>query len=98
MSQRMILSRSRQVAGVLGVACLLLSLHSVARSQEPENKSVKESDGFAPLFNGKDLSGWQTTGNWVYEPGGVLALKPTSRRRRLIPDYQSFLWSKATYD
>jgi hypothetical protein len=51
-----------------------------------------------PLFNGKDLSGWQTTGTWVYEPGGVLALRPTSRRRRLIPDHQSFLWSTKSYD
>ncbi len=28
------------------------------------------------MFNGKDLSGWQTTGNWVVEPDGVIALKP----------------------
>jgi hypothetical protein len=52
---------------------------------------------FVPLFNGKDLSGWQTTGRWVYEADGALALRPTGRRR-LIPDHQSFLWSRATYD
>lgn len=33
-------------------------------------------DGFVDMFNGKDLSGWQTTGNWVVEEGNVIALKP----------------------
>ncbi|MEI6177986.1 MAG: DUF1080 domain-containing protein [Verrucomicrobiota bacterium] len=31
--------------------------------------------GFVNLFNGKDLSGWQTTGNWVVEDG-MVTLKP----------------------
>jgi hypothetical protein len=76
-------------------SCLLFTLQAAARSQEPVGKV---DQGFVPLFNGKDLSGWQTTGNWAYEPDGVLSLKPTSRRRRLIPDYQSFLWSTKMYD
>ena len=29
---------------------------------------------------------------------GVVALKPTYRRLRLIPDYKTFLWTKASYD
>jgi hypothetical protein len=33
-------------------------------------------DGFVPLFNGKDLTGWQTTGNWVLEEGVDVTLKP----------------------
>lgn len=36
----------------------------------------EETDGFVNLFNGKDLTGWKTTGNWVIEEGNVLALKP----------------------
>jgi len=66
-------------------------LQNVARSNEDGN------EGFVPLFNGKDLSGWQTEGHWVYEPDGVLAAKPKGRRR-LFPDHGLFLWSKATYD
>jgi len=31
---------------------------------------------FVPMFNGKDLSGWQTTGNWVVEADGTIALRP----------------------
>jgi len=33
-------------------------------------------EGFVPLLNGKDLSGWNTTGNWIVEAGGVVALHP----------------------
>ncbi|MEX2318128.1 MAG: DUF1080 domain-containing protein [Pirellulales bacterium] len=97
MSQIQSKTRSRRLMAFICVGCLLFTLQTVARSQELGDKGDKGEEGFVPLFNGKDLSGWQTTGNWVYEPGGVLALKPTSRRRRLIPDHQSFLWSRASY-
>jgi hypothetical protein len=70
---------------------LVFVLPTVARCEE------RGDEGFVPLFNGKDLSGWQTAGIWVYEPGGVLAAKPRGRRR-LVPDPSLFLWSKATYD
>ena len=83
---------------VISIGCLLFALAVVARSQERVDKGDKGDKGFVPLFNGKDLSGWQTTGRWGYEPGGAVALKPPYGRRRLIPDYESFLWSKATYD
>lgn len=36
----------------------------------------KPGEGFAEMFNGKDLSGWQTSGNWMIEEGNVLTLKP----------------------
>lgn len=31
---------------------------------------------FVDMFNGKDLAGWKTTGNWVVEPDGSVTLKP----------------------
>ncbi len=37
---------------------------------------AREDDGFVPMFNGKDLSGWQTTGNWVVKEGNIVALEP----------------------
>jgi hypothetical protein len=90
-------NRIRQSGHRLSVAtaclgCLLCALDAAARADEPADV------GFVPLFNGKNLSGWQTTGNWVYEPGGVVALKPKSRRRRLFPDHKSFLWTNGTHD
>ena len=38
--------------------------------------TLAEDDGFVPLLNGKDLSGWTTTGNWLVEEDGVVALHP----------------------
>jgi len=35
-----------------------------------------DAQGFIPLFNGKDLSGWQTTGNWLVEADGSISLYP----------------------
>jgi hypothetical protein len=40
------------------------------------SSTAAEDDGFVEMFNGKDLSGWQTTGNWMIEEGNVLTLKP----------------------
>lgn len=33
-------------------------------------------DGFVPLFNGKNLDGWKTAGNWVVEKDGTVTLVP----------------------
>jgi len=38
-------------------------------------------DGFKPMFNGKDLTGWKTTGNWKVEKDNVIALKPRPGER-----------------
>lgn len=49
-----------------------------------------------PLFNGKDLKGFETKGNWMVEEGGVLTLKPrpgeTGWQR-----YGSYLWTDKKY-
>jgi hypothetical protein len=71
---------------------LMFTVPIVARSKE------RDDHGFVPLFNGRDLSGWQTTGNWACTPDGVVELRPKSRGFRLFPDYKSFLWTKASYD
>ena len=43
-------------------------------------KSIYGQDetGFVAMFNGKDLSGWNTTGNWVVEEDNTITLKPRS--------------------
>ncbi|MCM2374374.1 3-keto-disaccharide hydrolase [Aporhodopirellula aestuarii] len=56
----------------------------------------KDSDGYLPLFNGKDLTGWETTGTWVVEEDGVLALKPKPGKRGIF-SYRLFLWTKWTF-
>ena len=57
-------------ASLLAFLCLALSLH--AEDLHP----AADAAGFVPLFNGKDLTGWKTTGNWLVEPDGSLSLHP----------------------
>lgn len=57
-----------------------------------------DDDGFVRVFNGKDLEGFLTTGNWIVEPDGVIALQPQEQRFRLLPDIRTFLWLEDTYD
>ena len=38
--------------------------------------TAKTDDGFVDMFDGKTLSGWVTTGNWVVEEDGTIALQP----------------------
>jgi hypothetical protein len=97
MSKLQFKTRSGLLTAAVCGGCFLFVLQAAARAQGRDEKVDQAEAGFVPLFNGKDLFGWQTTGTWVYEPGGVLALKPRGRRR-LIPNYQSFLWSTKTYD
>ena len=49
----------------------LLLTATIAPAEAP-----KDADGFVPLFNGKDLTGWKTTGNWVVEEDGTVTLHP----------------------
>ena len=74
------------------LACLLFMLAVLAHAKE------RDDAGFVPMFKGKDASAWETTGNWGFESDGAVALRPTYRRLRLIPDYKTFLWSKESYD
>lgn len=36
----------------------------------------QEKSEFRQMFNGKDLTGWNTTGNWVVEKDNTITLKP----------------------
>lgn len=65
--------------------CLLIS--SLGLAAAPENFPVSpvvaamphpaaDAPGFSPLFNGKDLAGWRTKGNWVYAADGTVTLQP----------------------
>jgi hypothetical protein len=51
--------------------CLFLSLLLL-----PAGLNGQEKSGFTELFNGKNLDGWNTTGNWIMEKGNVITLKP----------------------
>ena len=43
--------------------------------------SGNNEKGFVSLFNGKDLSGWKTTGNWLPQKDGSLLIKPKPNQK-----------------
>lgn len=58
--------------GLLPLLALLLASGLQSQDLHP----AADAPGFVPMFNGKDLTGWQTTGNWVLESDGSIALHP----------------------
>jgi hypothetical protein len=56
----------------------------------------KDDKGFKPLFNGKNLDGWKTEGNWLVEKDGVLAIKPRPGEKGW-QRYGSYLWTDRKY-
>ena len=36
----------------------------------------KDDEGFVQMFNGEDLTGWQTTGNWLVKEDNIIKLEP----------------------
>ena len=62
------MNRRNMVLAVLGV------LLAACAGQAAETSEA--NDGFVPMFDGKTLAGWKTTGNWVVEKGGVVTLHP----------------------
>jgi len=57
-------------------AMVVLLLLSSGIATAADGKRGADDDGFRPMFNGKDLTGWQTTGNWVVEDDNTVALRP----------------------
>jgi serine/threonine protein kinase len=61
---------------------------SGAGGQEPD------ADGFVPLFNGKDLTGWEVygggTGNWKVVDGAIVSSGPVSHLFSQRGDYKNF--------
>ena len=55
--------------------CLLLSSFVLLHSSLAQHPAA-DATGFVPLFNGNDLTGWKTTGNWLVEPDGSVSLHP----------------------
>ena len=48
---------------------LLVAITLFTSSAPAADRELPDKSGFVQMFNGKDLSGWNTTGNWVVEKG-----------------------------
>ena len=70
-----------------------------ARAPVPEGGVQSTIPSATPVAGGdlaKLLPGWTTTGNWVVEPGGVIALKPRPGERGW-QRYGAYLWADKQY-
>jgi len=55
-----------------------------------------EDKDWVTLYNGKDLTGWQTTGNWLPQKDGSLLIQPRKGEKGW-QRYSAYLWSKKKY-
>lgn len=56
----------------------------------------QDSNGFKPMFNGKNFEGWQTKGNWKILKNGVIHLQPRPGEKGW-ERYGSYLWTNKKY-
>ena len=59
-------------------------------------QAVAAPAGYVLLYNGKDLSGWQTTGNWLPQENGVLLIHPRPGEEGW-QRYSDYLWTQKKY-
>ena len=69
---------------------LLITLIALAPLLSAEDKD------WVTLYNGKDLTGWQTTGNWIPQKDGSLLIQPRKGEKGW-QRYSAYLWSKKKY-
>jgi len=69
---------------------LLITLIALAPLLSAEDKD------WVKLYNGKDLTGWQTTGNWLPQKDGSLLIQPRKGEKGW-QRYSAYLWSKKRY-
>ncbi|HUU93252.1 MAG TPA: DUF1080 domain-containing protein [Phycisphaerae bacterium] len=82
---------------LLSSLCVTLTALALAWTcSAGETKGDADEKGFVTLFNGKDLTGWKTTGNWFVEEGGVLAIKPRPGEKGW-QRYDAYLWAEKQY-
>lgn len=83
-------------AGFIG-----LQVHSIGRGTGPyevrwRNLKLRDLSEFQSLYNGKDLAGWKTTGNWVPQEDGSLLIQPRAGEEGW-ERYDAYLWLEEKY-
>lgn len=77
------------------ILTLTLSLGLSLGSASAQEITEWSETGWVDLFNGTDLSGWQTTGNWIVKDG-VITLHPREGEEGW-QRYDAYLTSEKTY-
>ena len=78
-----------------------LQVHGIGKGQGPyevrwRNLELRDLTQFKPIFNGKDLTGWKTTGNWIPQDDGSLLIQPRSGEKGW-QRYDAYIWSEKKY-
>ena len=78
-----------------------LQVHGIGRGQGPyevrwRNLKLRDLSKFTSLYNGKDLAGWKTTGNWIVQEDGSLLIQPRDGEKGWTR-YDAYLWSEKKY-
>jgi hypothetical protein len=79
-----------------------LQVHSIGAGQGPyevrwRNLKLRDLSGFKSLFNGQDLSGWKTNGNWLpQDDHRTLLIQPRDGEQGW-QRYVDYLWSEQKY-
>ena len=82
-----------------------LQVHGIPGNQGPYEvrwrgirlREIRGEDaGWKRLYNGKDLAGWKTTGNWLPQTDGSLVIEPRSGEKGW-QRFGAYLWSEKKY-
>jgi len=78
-----------------------LQVHGVGARKGPfevrwRNLKLRDLTGFKSLYNGKDLTGWKTTGNWLPQNDGSILIQPREGEKGW-ERYDAYLWSEKKY-
>ena len=78
-----------------------LQVHGIGSGQGPyevrwRNLKLRDLSKFRSLYNGKDLTGWKTTGNWIPQDDGSLLIQPREGEKGW-QRYGAYLWSEKKY-
>jgi len=78
-----------------------LQVHGIGAGQGPyevrwRNLKLRDLSKFKTLYNGKDLTGWTTTGNWIPQDDGSLLIQPRDGEKGWTR-YDAYLFSERKY-
>ena len=80
------------IACVLGAGPALFAAEAAATKAEPAPAAKPDADGFVPIFNGKDLTGWVgLLDGYKVEDGRLVCLKETAGNIYTEKDYADFV-------
>lgn len=78
-----------------------LQVHGIGGGQGPyevrwRNLKLRDLTKFKTLYNGKNLDGWKTTGNWLPQDDGSLLIQPRDGEQGW-ERYDAYLWTEDKY-